>query len=774
LRFKKYLRTVALILAVVLYATSGSVSAFNDLTKKYENLGIYFYDPNTCDPSSGVEEEKAPNETPRSVGTSVDLNSLSKTANPFTGAKIKPTAIMLHYTAAKYTNDPADIMAGLRSRVEPNLGFPNGRAVQLYVDDTGKIHQLSESLDTKPMQTMTEDMTWNDVSLAIEIESLDPSAAAADHEKAIMDNATQYQSVLGLVTQLMAKYNIKNEQNTAAKKGVFGHHEAQTSNDDPGAAFMTKIRKDLNAPAAASSQPETKKPEVTAQAATTGNGLTSVEITAYTPVKPGDPRIKMEGGYGSSVKGPDGQAITRTLDDVNSGTSKYVTLAGDPQYKNKTYKIPTITYNDINNKSVTLTDVTAVVHDTGGAFKGKPEGRYDIPVGRDYPDSIVKAEPFNGMNKIQLVPVSPEAAQSSGSKSETKNGCTCGSGGGVPAGGSSVEKAWTFFTSKEGITPEHAAGFIGNFIWESGSTELDPNAKEEGGAGQGIVQWTSGGRKKDWEDFAKATNRSKFDFDLQLEFAWFELTGEPPTGGARGGSESAALPKIKETTTVEAATLAVSKYYERPNAALAHNEDRIAAAEQVYKQLHDNVAPAPAAAATGTDSGGCGGGGAGVSLDGFFFPLATTKAQLAAGAEGATWCIKATTNCHHDYKAADIHVASGTDVIAAKPGKVVHLKDQVGGVGSRVVIVDDQYVYYYTHMMAGSLTVSVGQQVEGGTKLGQVGESKQAVGTAPHLHFDMLPNPPYTNRMSCSSASCTPYPFIDVQSILYKVYEKLP
>ena len=44
----KYIRTTALVLAILLYAVPGGVSAFNKSTSKYNNYGIYFYDENSC------------------------------------------------------------------------------------------------------------------------------------------------------------------------------------------------------------------------------------------------------------------------------------------------------------------------------------------------------------------------------------------------------------------------------------------------------------------------------------------------------------------------------------------------------------------------------------------------------------------------------------------------------------------------------------------------------------------------------------------------------
>lgn len=178
-----------------------------------------------------------------------------------------------------------------------------------------------------------------------------------------------------------------------------------------------------------------------------------------------------------------------------------------------------------------------------------------------------------------------------------------------------------------------------------------------------------------------------------------------------------------------------------------------------------------------SSGGGCGpagGGGEGgiAQVDGFTFPLITTKTALDVGANGAKWCMKSQSNCHHDYNAADIHVAVGTRVVAAKEGVVVLARNSDGNCGSSVAILgSDDQVYYYTHMLDGSVGVGVGDSVSGGTQLGTVGD--KACGTAPHLHFDIQP-PPAKNRPGCSGAECRKYTFLDVQPVLLKAYEELP
>lgn len=138
-----------------------------------------------------------------------------------------------------------------------------------------------------------------------------------------------------------------------------------------------------------------------------GTPIDGVHIAAYSPQE-GDNSIEGRPGL-------DGKALIRTLDDVRSGESKYVTLAGNPEYYDSTYTIPSITYvsyaANSSGENVTLTNVVGYVHDTRREFRGVAEGRYDIPVGRDYTNPQINSQPFVNHNsdgtaaepKIQLL-----------------------------------------------------------------------------------------------------------------------------------------------------------------------------------------------------------------------------------------------------------------------------------------------------------------------------------------------------------------------------------
>ncbi|MFG1202353.1 hypothetical protein V5F29_08165 [Xanthobacter aminoxidans] len=119
-------------------------------------------------------------------------------------------------------------------------------------------------------------------------------------------------------------------------------------------------------------------------------------VTTYSPQRGGDP---MEGGYAAARPGPDGQAVVRTLEDFRTGQAPYVTIAGNPALYGRSYTIPEVSYQAGGQHHV-LRDVPVVVHDTGGAFRNAPEGRFDVPVGRD----MGPADTNQGLSGVQFLP----------------------------------------------------------------------------------------------------------------------------------------------------------------------------------------------------------------------------------------------------------------------------------------------------------------------------------------------------------------------------------
>jgi murein DD-endopeptidase MepM/ murein hydrolase activator NlpD len=346
----------------------------------------------------------------------------------------------------------------------------------------------------------------------------------------------------------------------------------------------------------------------------------------------------------------------------------------------------------------------------------------------------------------------------------------------LPVEGENAERAFKFFLSV-GYTPEWAAGIVGNMIAESGvepqrlqntaSGVITPASEAVNSKlGWGLVQWTPARKIIESVGVDKAD-----DMGVQLDFLYKQLEGQ-----TSAYNEKSAGDKLKQTTTVDDAAKIFMTKYERPkDQSPAAQEKRAALARGVYDKYSGVSSPTGGGNTSTSSCGGSGGGGV-ATVDGFTFPLKTTKGVITKGNEvGAKWCDGnfPTTNCHHDYEAGDIMVPAGTIVIAAKEGTVIRAKNSAGNCGSSVQIRDSSgQVYYYTHMANNSVPVTEGQQVSAGTVLGSV-SANQHCNSSPHLHFDM-PALPLSSRPSCSGAACNSYSFLDVQPILVKSYQALP
>lgn len=324
-------------------------------------------------------------------------------------------------------------------------------------------------------------------------------------------------------------------------------------------------------------------------------------------------------------------------------------------------------------------------------------------------------------------------------------------------GDSNVEKAFNFFTGK-GLSDKGAAAILGNLMQES-TVNVNPKAKQPGGPGRGIAQWSAGGR---WDttnpnltDFAQKHGYNRWKLSTQLRYLWFEFK-------VKNYNNSYTL--FKQANSLAAKTEVFVEKYEIAGA--PHLDQRIKYAKQVLAKFGNGV--------SGGSGSSC--GGAVVSVNGFAFPLKTTKSAIKNGVmyngKRWLWCYKSMTSCHHDYNAADIHAKTGTVVVAARSGTVVDYDN--GDVG-RVQIITDKKgrLHYYTHMLTGSIVVEEGQHVEAGDVLGKIGNAADAMGTGPHLHFDILPKS-FDYRPACSAAECTGYPFIDPQPALVKTFKLLP
>ncbi len=83
--------------------------------------------------------------------------------------------------------------------------------------------------------------------------------------------------------------------------------------------------------------------------------------------------------------------------------------------------------------------------------------------------------------------------------------------------------------------------------------------------------------------------------------------------------------------------------------------------------------------------------------------------------------------------------STGTPVVAASSGTVIHLAKSYRGYGHQVLIDHGKGVTTrYAHMLPGSISVFIGQRVRQGQRIGKIGSTGNSTG--PHLHFEVMIN----------------------------------
>ena len=102
------------------------------------------------------------------------------------------------------------------------------------------------------------------------------------------------------------------------------------------------------------------------------------------------------------------------------------------------------------------------------------------------------------------------------------------------------------------------------------------------------------------------------------------------------------------------------------------------------------------------------------------------------------------------HNSIDIIAPKGTPVLAAADGRVVKLFQSVKG-GTTVYQrgTDGKTIYYYAHLAAYADGLAENQEVRRGDVIGYVGDTGNAKGGPPHLHFEIRPR---------NGPSVNPYP----------------
>ncbi|HWQ54645.1 MAG TPA: M23 family metallopeptidase [Bryobacteraceae bacterium] len=107
------------------------------------------------------------------------------------------------------------------------------------------------------------------------------------------------------------------------------------------------------------------------------------------------------------------------------------------------------------------------------------------------------------------------------------------------------------------------------------------------------------------------------------------------------------------------------------------------------------------------------------------------RARVARVAD--TWQAPRSGGRRHE--GLDILVARGTPVYSSTRGIVVRAGANKLGGNSVFVLGPGGRTYYYAHLDAYAEGIDAGQRVDTGTVLGYVGNTGNARGTPPHLHF---------------------------------------
>lgn len=127
--------------------------------------------------------------------------------------------------------------------------------------------------------------------------------------------------------------------------------------------------------------------------------------------------------------------------------------------------------------------------------------------------------------------------------------------------------------------------------------------------------------------------------------------------------------------------------------------------------------------------------GAQAYIDGFVFPVAGDVEFIDS------WGFPRMTGTPsaHWHQGTDIFATYGTPLIAAENGVLTNIG--VGSLGGNKLWVKGASgtEYYYAHLSAFAPDVAEGKPVRAGELVGYVGDTGNAKGTSPHLHFEIHP-----------------------------------
>jgi RHS repeat-associated protein len=133
-----------------------------------------------------------------------------------------------------------------------------------------------------------------------------------------------------------------------------------------------------------------------------------------------------------------------------------------------------------------------------------------------------------------------------------------------------VKYVYKFFRAR-GLSRVQAAAVAGNFMVETGYT-MSPRARERGGVGIGLAQWTHPSRVDGLRDFAAYRGTSIWNLKTQLGFAWYEMS----YSGVYGHVDQ----RLRRIRRIRRATRYVMRAYLQPG--VPHFGRRLRQARRIY------------------------------------------------------------------------------------------------------------------------------------------------------------------------------------------------
>ena len=202
------IKKLLLLLLALVIGQPAVVQALSVEQKRLIDSGAYYYNTDAACPTNTSAVVPGSGQS----GSTDGAASIQKiTPAPFSGPAINPTGVVLHWTAGSPNQSVNSFIAGMKSR---------GLTVQIYIDGSGNVYQLVDSLAT--LGSHAEGA--NSKTIGIEIAGgSDGTAATAEQE--LNSNFAQKTAVVQTVTHLIKTYNMTIDTDVANLSGILSHHQ---------------------------------------------------------------------------------------------------------------------------------------------------------------------------------------------------------------------------------------------------------------------------------------------------------------------------------------------------------------------------------------------------------------------------------------------------------------------------------------------------------------------------------------------------------------------